>query len=316
MPKTRENLSINTEKTRVILIGNSEFEDENLLSLPSVENNICDLKDLFVCPNIIGIPEQNITAIINNPSERHSLDLIISTLRYASDTLIFYYAGHGVQGGRSKRLYLATQMTNIATLERTGGLFSFENIWYTISDRSLTGVKNIIFILDCCYSGRALCISFGNRNVSILTATDELTKAEAPVNGTYTAFTGELISLLRNGIDNNQKILTLADIYHYLETYLANKNLPKPSYASFGNIYQLAIANNLSIQRIGISPTEKLLALHTELKELIEQKMTILNKQLEIHPQEKNIMKLLDETRQEHHQVETILKSQQYYHRS
>ncbi|MCP4458352.1 MAG: hypothetical protein GY816_10075, partial [Cytophagales bacterium] len=105
-------LSIVPTTTQAILIGASEFEDENLLSIDAAERNVNKLKELFTHPEVIGIPDDNIIPIINALSGddiSHQLDDIVSNK--VLDTLMIYYAGHGVLS-EDQKLYLATKKTN------------------------------------------------------------------------------------------------------------------------------------------------------------------------------------------------------------
>jgi hypothetical protein len=68
MSETQVKISIEPANTQVILVGASQFSsDEKLLPLPAVENNIRDLKKLFINPKIVGIPIDNLTEIVNQP---------------------------------------------------------------------------------------------------------------------------------------------------------------------------------------------------------------------------------------------------------
>ena len=60
-------LSIDPNKTAVILIGISQFtkDSEHLPDLPAVKNNVNDLAQIFADENIIGIPAENIHVILD-----------------------------------------------------------------------------------------------------------------------------------------------------------------------------------------------------------------------------------------------------------
>jgi len=250
MSETQVKISIKPASTQVILIGASQFSDKKLLPLPAVENNIRELKNLLINSNIVGIPVDNITEIVNEPFGTDVLSELISKVK-VFDTLIFYYVGHGVTGKDKKGIYLATENTQHAMPEFN--TTSFDQIWEVFTDIRLLKAKHLIFILDCCFSGRAISDlqRIGNRKFFILTATDFATKAEAPVGATYTAFTGELISILSKGIDNGGNTLALGEIYDNLKKRLSDKNFPEPQYLDYKDIYKLNIAYNMT-NRLGI----------------------------------------------------------------
>ncbi|RKZ77582.1 MAG: hypothetical protein DRR19_27710 [Candidatus Parabeggiatoa sp. nov. 1] len=244
MSETQVNISIEPANTQVILIGASQFSDDKLLSLPAVENNIRELKKILINPSIVGIPVDNITEMVNKPFGTDVLSQLLNNVKRL-ETLIFYYVGHGVIGKDKKGIYLATENTRHAMPEFNTP--SFTQIWEVFTDSRLPKAKQLIFILDCCYSGRAIdkLQEIGNRNFFILTATDAIKKAKAPVGATYTAFTGELISILSHGINNGKGTLALGELYEHLQKRLVDKKFPKPQSHFSPDINQLNIAYNM-----------------------------------------------------------------------
>jgi len=89
-------LSIDPEQTRVILVGASEFpkDPEHLPSLPAVAENIKDLRHVLADPEVVGIPETNITSILDEPLASNIGVKLAEASSQALDTLIVYYAGH------------------------------------------------------------------------------------------------------------------------------------------------------------------------------------------------------------------------------
>jgi hypothetical protein len=84
-----------------------------------------------------------------------------------------------------------------------------------------------VLILDCCYSGLAVANTQTSTGSAVLarvvifgtctlTATAEHQEAIAPPGDQYTAFTGELISILRDGVAGGPADLDLNTIYHQL----------------------------------------------------------------------------------------------------
>lgn len=240
-------LSIDPVNTQAILIGASQFEeDEKLLPLPAVENNICELRRLITDPKVMGIPDGNVISILN-PSSSHE---ILSQLRFiipkAIDTLIFYYAGHGVDCPSTKLFYLATKTTDRSDPDGSDAL-SFDRIGKMIIKKAISSTK-IIFILDCCYSGLAIdeFNTKGNRQVFIITATSFNETAKAPLGAIHTAFTGEFLHLLKKGRKKGKSTFTLREIQEYLEKQLSDKNFPKPKYVNYLGADKLKIAYNLA----------------------------------------------------------------------
>jgi hypothetical protein len=240
-------LSINPANTQAILIGASQFEkDDNLLPLPAVKNNVRDLRALFADPKVMGIPDNNIISIVDELSREEILLQLESSVKKASDTLIIYYAGHGVP--YEKALYLATTNTEFSKPQRTGAL-AFSEIRHLAMDISVSTARKIIFILDCCYSGLAREEKYqriGKKDIFIMAAASEI--AKAPPGEIHTAFTREFLRILDKGIDNHQKTLTLLDIYENLKNQLVDKGFPKPQQVIFNEAYNLKIAYNRAYQ--------------------------------------------------------------------
>ena len=92
-------LSILPEATQVILIGASSFpNDSSLCSLPGVTNNVLTLAQLLQNSHLIGIPEPHITTLLDEYSASAVGAKLAEIAKKATDTLIVYYAGHGLVG--------------------------------------------------------------------------------------------------------------------------------------------------------------------------------------------------------------------------
>ena len=95
-----------------------------------------------------------------------------------------------------------------------------------------------IVILDCCYSGRALGQMAADASAVVneasaegtyvLAASAENKAALAPPGLCYTAFTGELLSVIRNGIPGHGPLLDLESIYRRLIVVMKEKGFPRP----------------------------------------------------------------------------------------
>ena len=111
-----------------------------------------------------------------------------------------------------------------------------------------------IVILDCCYSGRALgqmtdFVSLVVDETSaegtyVLTATAENKAALAPPGHIYTAFTGELLNIIHNGIVRRGPFLDLDSIYQQLRTIMKAKGFPAPQKRDRNTAGQLALIRN------------------------------------------------------------------------
>lgn len=112
-------------------------------------------------------------------------------------------------------------------------------------------------MLDSCYSGRAANDFMASYDELILgqveikggftmTATPANSVALAPAGSLYTAFTGELVQLLRNGPTNGPELLTLDDIFRQLLRVMKAKGLPEPRQRGSDTAHLLALSRNVA----------------------------------------------------------------------
>ncbi|HEY1870457.1 MAG TPA: caspase family protein, partial [Chitinophagaceae bacterium] len=147
---------MNSDKTKVILVGNSKFPrwgDESK-DIPNVEQNLERLRKIFFDNSYFGIPndDKHFTEIINENSQDVLLKVKHETKSFEDkdqfERLIFYYSGHGIPG-EDRKLFFATNDTVRRDYEITSvdsnRLFSYLKGF---------GAKELIVILDCCYAAQ------------------------------------------------------------------------------------------------------------------------------------------------------------------
>ncbi len=166
----------------------------------------------------------------------------------AEDTLLVYFAGHGRTGPRNE-LYLG--MTDTDPDELPVSALPFDFIREVFGD---SPAANRVLILDCCFSGRAIQDMSGPDEAILgqigidgtytLTSAPANAVALAPIGAHYTAFTGELITLLRTGLPNGPELLTFATVYRQLLHTMTILGLPLPRQRGTGTVDQLALARN------------------------------------------------------------------------
>ena len=244
--------------TRVLLIGASEFpRDTGIRPIPNVVANLQLLKDCLIDPEIVGIPEENITLLLNENKlviERH-LHRLVKETRNKDYTLLIYYSGHGMLSNTEYGLYLTTADTQSDELEIDGISIDNFNRYFK---RSNAGIK--IAILDCCHSG-AIFNTMGDmpsiiqanikgfEGTYIMTSAAEdkpaLFPAGDPKLPTY--FTGKFIEVIRSGVEGASEYCSLRDIYDQIDSYCREHNnppLPRPQQGNFLNADQLYFSRN------------------------------------------------------------------------
>jgi tetratricopeptide (TPR) repeat protein len=195
-----------------------------------------------------GLPEQHCTVVPDPDDASAMLDPVHIAAREATDTLFVYYAGHGLRDADSADLYLALT----GSRENTGyTAVAYEHLRAAI--RSSRARRRVI-VLDCCFSGRAARTLAGNGDALavqaavdgayVLTASPRDRVALAPEGELHTAFTGELLHLMRVGVTGGPELIDLDTIYRVLDERLRAKNRPKPQRSQENDIGRLPLVRN------------------------------------------------------------------------
>ena len=242
------NFAIDVKNTRVLLIGNSEF-DFNFPPIKPVKGNVEDFYQMLTDKKIMGIPAENITLAFNKTSSEIEEQLLLLSSAPGIETLLIYYAGHGYKAD-AKKLYLVAKNSKKIN-DHIIGAVDFDFIKNVILKQSAASQK--IVILDACHSGIAtqgevdFLAGFDVKGTYIFASSsgDEVSYFNA-VNQ-HTFFTGEMISVFKNGLENNHEKIALKDVYEAVAHNLKEKNFPEPRYKNDLNIplSNFYIARNL-----------------------------------------------------------------------
>ena len=244
------------ERSRLVLIGTSTYEDEKLPDLPAVARGIEDLKAALTNP-VHGLVPENHCDVLEDEGD---MRLIGRRLRRAAsqaqDLLLVYFAGHGLTAGRRHELYLALRDTEWEEPEFNA--LEYDKLRSAVLDSPAT---TKMIILDCCFSGRV----FGDTMAD--PATEVIGQVE--VDGSYvlasahrdkvslilpgedhTAFTGRLLRLLHAGVPGGPELLTIDDVYQQLRAQMKAEGLPQPHKRGTDNAHLLAVARNRAFAAI------------------------------------------------------------------
>lgn len=236
--------------SRAVLVGVADYV--NLSALDAVRNNLADLADALSADTVWGLPPENCLVVPDPASATQLLDPLSNAARIATDTLLFYYAGHGLPHPTNSSLYLALPGSD---RERMYTSVQYEQVREVLRTSK---ARRRIVILDCCYSGRAL-ESMGDASTAlaneaaaegtfVLAAAAENAIALSPAGWRNTAFTTELLHIIHNGVEDAGPLLNLDCIYDYLNESLTAKSLPHPHKNGRDNVGRLTLIRNQAYQ--------------------------------------------------------------------
>ncbi|MFB7053996.1 caspase family protein [Streptomyces vinaceus] len=214
------------ERSRAVLIGASSYS--YLDDLPAVQANVPALRALL-CGTDAPFRTENCVGLVDPASTVEVSKAVQKAAREATDTLLVYYAGHGLVDDKGD-LHLAVPQSDNASVYDTAVPYD----WIRRPIES-TGAARRIVILDCCYGARA----FGVQSESVIdlaevdgtyvmAAARETAVALSPPGETFTAFTAELIETLSRGVPGAGELLDLRVVFREVRRRLKARSRPTP----------------------------------------------------------------------------------------
>ncbi|WP_329147698.1 caspase family protein [Streptomyces niveus] len=229
-----------------MLIGVDEYQ--HFPPLPAVRNNLTELAKLFRSPLGGSLPARHCTTVLNPTDINSTLDPVHQAASEASDTLVVYFAGHGLRlSDGSFRL----AVRNSERGRKQYASVAFDDLRAEVLDST---AANKVVILDCCYSGAALEGFMGSTDgvadetsiegTYVMTASAATQAAMAPPGAPLTAFTGELVKALANGIAEAPDPLDMSSLYKYVHGQLKSQGMPLPQQRARGLGHDIALFHN------------------------------------------------------------------------
>ncbi|WP_438483865.1 caspase, EACC1-associated type [Streptomyces sp. S186] len=241
--------------SRAVLIGVDAYEDEGLHDLPAVANNIRELAKLLTGPDSWGLHPDNCVVLTNPESPGAVLDALHRAAAEAEDAVLVYFAGHGLLSVQAD-LYLALPHSHSGRL--------YDAVAYDWLRHELVHectARSRVVILDCCYSGRALQgymsapVAMADQSVVegtyVMTAAAETKLALAPEGEEFTAFTGELLRVIADGVPHAPDPLDMHALYSHIHRELTAKGRPVPQQRSRNGGHAIALARNRQARHSG-----------------------------------------------------------------
>jgi len=233
-------------QSRAVLIGTGHYKA--LGEIGAVRNNLDGLAEVLRADRFWGLPSANCVVVEDPRTSADMLDPVNVAAQNATDTLLLYYAGHGLIDPWRSELHLALVESDA---QRIYTAVPYSQIRDVLLD---SRAARRIVILDCCYSGRALgqmaspaaavVDEASAEGTYVLAASAENKAALAPPGAQYTAFTGEFLAILHTGIDGRGPLLDLDSIYQHLRAVMQGKGLPVPQKRDRNTAGQLALIRN------------------------------------------------------------------------
>lgn len=235
--------------THAVLVGVSEYADPGRWPpLPAVRRNVDHLREVLTDPSTGSVAAGNCVSLVDPRDSGDVLDAVDDAAAKALDTVIVYFAGHG--HATESDLCLPTCETTSRNLR-----------WRSVTFSAVRDVlrrrqaPRAIVLLDCCFSGMAHSMAdteafmdnlIEQTSAYTLTSSARDSVSLAPPDEPYTAFTGQLLDVLRTGIPGMDRCLSLGDITRAVTRGLADRGLPLPRFSQSGAGDQLALVVNRS----------------------------------------------------------------------
>ena len=236
-----------------VLIASSTFPDEpRLTPLTAPENDVDGLKAVLLSPDRGSFSD---VKVLKNRPHYEIASQIHRAFKLAKkdDLVMVYYSGHG-KPNQSGDLYLTAVDTDLDELESSAiGISRIREFLNT----SLS--KQVIIILDCCYSGAA------GRAFAKSTIEDQLKAQASQARGTYmmtastgiqtalekegdrySVFTKHLIAGIETGDadTNHNGEITVDELYDYLHPRVRAESHQEPTRWNVDTRGHLIIANS------------------------------------------------------------------------
>ncbi|MCK2218650.1 WD40 repeat domain-containing protein [Actinomadura sp. ATCC 31491] len=239
------------KRSRIVLIGSSRYADPELADLPAVATTVRDLSAFYTDPHAGVVPRRHCAVLLDAPGLESVGNGLAVSARAAEDLLLVHYIGHGLVSGRKQDLYLALPGTVWDSPD-------FSALEYgKLRDAVLRSPARVkIIILDCCFSGRAFSRSMygGPSGASlaelevegayVLTSAGQSQVSQILPGEEHTAFSGRLLRLLWEGIDNGPALLTIEDLYQALRHRMRIAHLSTPERRLTGDAERMPLTAN------------------------------------------------------------------------
>ena len=241
-------LAPDPRRSYAVLIGTSTFASAGLADLPAVAGSLTGLAGVLTDPALGALPPGRCIVLADPASVGTAVRTLRECAARAEDTLLIYWAGHGGPGPAGE-LFLSVADTGTGE-PPAGGALAISRLRDALLH---SPAAHRILILDCCLSGRggqvsavteALAGQAAVEGAYVLVSASPSPFHFSPPGTMYTALTGTLIGIMRNGMPDGPEFLSFAAIYGQLLYVLASRGLSLPRQFGTGAAGQLALTRN------------------------------------------------------------------------
>ncbi|MEO3808163.1 esterase-like activity of phytase family protein [Sphaerisporangium sp. B11E5] len=250
---------IDPARSTCVLIGVDAYTA--LEPLGAVGNNLSELARALTDEAIWGVAQDRVRVLANPATQAEVIGAVRAMANLAEDTLIVYYAGHGLLDPRDGHLHLTLPDARFWHPET---MLPYQWVRQAMGEGT---ARRRVVILDCCYSGKALegmsVAGVGEHVLTnameehgsyVMTSTARDRRALAPKGERLTAFTGEFVDVLRGGVPDGPEILTLNEIFKQVRDRLVRKGRPRPQRQDHNGVGDLPFVRNLAVVPPGPAP--------------------------------------------------------------
>jgi putative transcriptional regulator len=241
-------------RSQVVLIGTSSYA--MLEGLPAVRANLTDLHATLTDRDVWGLPPENIRVIADESDPAGVFDQLCAAAKATGPDglLLIYYAGHG----------LIDDHDLVLGLPRTDPQFpSSRGLGYhrIRSATRLSRTSSRIVVLDCCYAGRAgrEFLSAGDaarlivdraetEDAFLLLAVGPNAAARSPLDRRHTAFTGALLTILKQGTSTSNHVLTIKAVADEVKRHLRDSGEQLPQIRTTNDAADIPLVRNVRVR--------------------------------------------------------------------
>jgi uncharacterized caspase-like protein len=221
-------------KSTIVLVGVSSYNQANgpgsFESIAQIDRNleICAL----TLPGSLITEQPAEVIMLRNPTSSDGMAGAIATAAAsATDTLLFYYAGHGIvtaNGG------LALTHSNTSRAFADYQALDFDRVRAMIRESK---AQRKIVIVDCCFSGAALGQTLDMKDFRgqmqlrgsyVMTSSPATRPSHVFEHESMTAFTERLINAIQAGSKNGVSTWSFNQLFLELRQRMIDDGLPEP----------------------------------------------------------------------------------------